>query len=234
MTYQAFVRDPVARRRYWARSHLGWRHFSNAAPNDGHREVAELEDLGLVTGTITQNVDGLHQAAGSRTVIDLHGRLDRVVCLDCLTSTPRAVMDERLTAANSTWQARVSSVNPDGDADLDEDELDGFVLVDCADCGGVLKPDVVFFGENVPVERVAAATELVEQARLLLVLGSSLTVFSGRRFVMRAKANSIPVGIVNDGPTRGDELATVKVGGRLGATLQRLRLDLSVQLASLP
>ena len=223
MAYQAFVGDPIARRRYWARSHLGWQHFANAAPNEGHRAVAELEELGLVTGTITQNVDGLHQAAGSRRVVDLHGRLDRVVCLDCRSTSTRMALNERLLAANSSWRAAATAVNPDGDADLAEQELDTFVVVDCERCGGVLKPDVVYFGENVPVERVAAAIGLVESARLLLVLGSSLTVFSGRRFVMRAKANSIPVGIVNDGPTRGDDLATVKVGRRLGPTLNQLR-----------
>src|SRR3954469_8120939 len=151
MTYQAFLKDPVARRRYWARSHVGWQHFAGAQPNDGHRVVAELERAGLITGTITQNVDGLHQAAGSEQVIDLHGRLDRVVCLSCGQTSPRGALSSRLSRANASWQSSVTRLNPDGDADLADEDLDGFTVVDCEGCGGVLKPDVVYFGENVPV-----------------------------------------------------------------------------------
>ena len=226
MTYQAFLRDPVARRRYWARSHVGWQHFARAAPNDGHHAVADLERGGLISATITQNVDGLHQAAGSRDVIDLHGRLDRVICLGCGATSSRDDLNDRLSRANSSWQATVTAVNPDGDADLADEDLDAFTVVDCAACGGVLKPDVVYFGENVPVARVAASIERVEAATALVVLGSSLTVFSGRRFVVRAARNGIPVAIVNDGPTRCDDLAALRINDRLGVTLRQLRAAL--------
>ena len=222
MTYQAFRDDPVARRRYWARSHVGWQLMRTASPNDGHRAVAELERHGLVTGTITQNVDGLHQAAGSRDVIDLHGRLDRVVCLSCGTLVPRTEVRERLDAANRDWSATVTAVNPDGDVDLADEQLDGFTVVDCATCGGLLKPDVVYFGENVPAARVERAQSWVDASSLLLVLGSSLHVFSGRRFVVRATRSGIPVAIVNDGPTRGDDVAALKLETPLGATLTAL------------
>jgi NAD-dependent SIR2 family protein deacetylase len=222
MTYQLFTGDPVARRRYWARSHVGWQLMRTAVPNDGHRAVAELEHGGLVTGTITQNVDGLHQAAGAARVIDLHGRLDRVVCLGCGTPEARARVRERLDAANATWSATITAVNPDGDVDLPDEQLDGFTVVDCERCGGVLKPDVVYFGENVPAARVAAAYDLVDAASALLVLGTSLTVFSGRRFVRRAAASGIPVAIVNEGPTRGDEHARLKLETPIGATMTSL------------
>jgi NAD-dependent SIR2 family protein deacetylase len=157
MTYQAFRDDPVARRRYWARSHVGWQLMRTATPNDGHRAVAALERRGIVVGTITQNVDGLHQAAGADEVIDLHGRLDRVVCLSCGTSVPRSEVRSRLDAANRDWSATVTAVNPDGDVDLPDAQLDGFTVVDCQECGGLLKPDVVYFGESVPAPRVELA-----------------------------------------------------------------------------
>ena len=152
----------------------------------------------------------------------LHGRLDRVICLDCRAGSSHDDLNDRLARANASWQATVTAVNPDGDADLGDDDLDGFTMVDCAACCGVLKRDVVYFGENVPVDRVAASIALVEEASALVVLGSSLTVFSGRRFVVRAARNGIPVAIVNDGPTRCDELATVRVGDRLGVALGQL------------
>jgi NAD-dependent SIR2 family protein deacetylase len=219
MTFQAFVRDPVARRRYWARSHLGWRHIAQAQPNAGHLAVADLERAGVVTGVITQNVDGLHQAAGSNDVIDLHGRLDRVVCLSCGALSDRRHLDVRLRAANVDWRGQALTTNPDGDVELADVHLDQFTVVDCEICGGVLKPDVVYFGENVPRERVELAYSWVDAAGVLLVLGSSLHVFSGRRFVMRAAGAGTPVVIVNQGPTRGDEVAAVKVDAALGETL---------------
>jgi NAD-dependent SIR2 family protein deacetylase len=231
MTFQAFTRDPVARRRFWARSHVGWQLMSRAEPNRGHRAIAELERRGWVVGTITQNVDGLHQAAGSRDVVDLHGRLDRVVCLACGATSSRVDLRARLDIANREWRATVTAVNPDGDVDLADDQLDGFVVVDCLECGGLLKPDVVYFGENVPVDRVAASYRLVERASLLLVVGSSLTVFSGRRFVHRAAQTGIPVAIVNDGPTRGDDVAALKLGTPLGETLTALLGELDAVLA---
>ncbi|MER6758311.1 NAD-dependent protein deacetylase [Micromonospora echinofusca] len=220
MTYQVFTRDPVARRRYWARSHLGWRTIARAMPNEGHRAVARLQRGGLVDGIITQNVDGLHTAAGSPQVVELHGRLDEVVCLDCGNQTSREELDRRLREVNPGFDARVAAVNPDGDVDLADEQVAGFRTVDCTFCrGGVLKPDVVFFGETVPAERVARCFELVARARLLLVLGSSLTVMSGRRFVVAAAKSGIPVVIVNQGPTRGDGYAALTVDAPLGRLL---------------
>ena len=222
MTYQTFVGDPLARRRYWARSHLGWRTVARAAPNAGHRAVAELQRRGLLAGIVTQNVDGLHQTGGARSVLELHGNLARVVCLGCGDLSPRDQLADRLREANPHFAARVTAVNPDGDADLGDDELAGFRPVDCLACGGMLKPDVVFFGEMVPRERVQASFALVERSRLLLVLGSSLTVMSGRRFVLRAVKCGIPVAIVNQGPTRGDACATLALDAPLGTVLPEL------------
>ena len=156
MTYQAFTGSDEARQRYWARSHLGWRHITGATPNPGHRAVALLERAGLVGGIITQNVDGLHQAAGARNVVELHGSLDRVVCLGCGERTARGLLEQRLDRANPAWAADEIRINPDGDAVLSDDQVLGFRVVDCTGCGGLLKPDVVFFGENVPRPRVEA------------------------------------------------------------------------------
>ena len=222
MTYQTFVRGAAARQRYWARSHLGWRFVGRAEPNAGHRAVTELERRGLVSGIITQNVDGLHQAGGARGVIDLHGRLDRVVCLSCGQLTGRGELDERLSAANPGWAAEVTVINPDGDAVLGDAAAGDFRVVDCRACGGLLKPDVVFFGENVPRPRVGDCFALVEPAGALLVLGSSLTVMSGYRFVRHAARLGIPVVIINQGPTRGDEHAIVRLDAPLGPALTAL------------
>ncbi|MFX0592488.1 NAD-dependent protein deacetylase [Melissospora conviva] len=222
MTYQAFVADAQARQRYWARSHLGWRAITGAAPNDGHRAVARLHRDGLVTAVVTQNVDGLHTAAGCPDVIELHGNLARVRCLGCGQRSDRAELDRRLRAANPHLADHGAQLNPDGDVDLPAEAVAAFRTVDCVDCGGILKPDVVFFGENVPADRVARCFDLVERARLLLVLGSSLTVFSGRRFVTRAAALGIEVAIVNQGPTRGDGCATLSLDAPLGVVLPEL------------
>ncbi|MFC4017451.1 NAD-dependent protein deacetylase [Micromonospora sp. GCM10011542] len=223
MTYQAFTRDPLARRRYWARSHLGWRLIARAAPNAGHRAVAQLQHAGLIDAVITQNVDGLHAAASSASVVELHGRLDEVTCLDCGNLTSREELDRRLREANRDFVAHVAAVNPDGDVDLPDEQVAAFRVVDCGICGtGMLKPDVVFFGETVPAPRVARCFALVEQARSLLVLGSSLTVMSGRRFVIRAAKRGIPVVIVNQGPTRGDGHATHTLDAPLGEVLPAL------------
>ncbi|MFF5262858.1 NAD-dependent protein deacetylase [Actinomadura viridis] len=222
MTYQAFTGSAAARRRYWARSHLGWRHVARAAPNAGHRAVAELQRRGLVAGIITQNVDGLHQAAGAGGVIELHGNLDRVRCLDCGRRTPRADLDERLHAANPGWHALTETINPDGDAAVPDDRVEAFRVVGCRDCGGILKPDVVFFGENVPRRRVEECFALTGRAGTLLVLGSSLAVMSGYRFVRHAAGLSVPVAIINRGPTRGDADALVTVDAPLGTALTAL------------
>ena len=230
MTYQTFVGGAAARQRYWARSHVGWRHVARAAPNAGHHAVAELERRGLVDGIITQNVDGLHQAAGARQVIELHGSLDRVLCLGCGQRTARTELDERLHAANPGWLQYASgetTINPDGDAMLADAAVERFRVVDCRPCGGVLKPDVVFFGENVPRPRVDDCYALVERARALVVLGSSLTVMSGYRFVRQAAKLRIPVVIMNQGRTRGDAQAAATIDAPLGPALTALvrRLD---------
>ena len=250
MTYQQFTGDPAFRRRYWARSHAGWRHIAAALPNAGHHAVAELERAGLLAGIVTQNVDGLHQAAGARAVVELHGSLARVLCSDCGDVSPRAQLAERLAAANPDFRGdlvdagvsgaeepdadaaevrdagepdtREPEVNPDGDAALAESRIERFVVVGCRRCGGRLEPDVVFFGATVPRGRVAAAMAVVESARLLLVLGSSLTVMSGYRFVLRAGQLGIPVAIVNQGPTRADARAGLIVDAPLGEVLPLL------------
>jgi NAD-dependent SIR2 family protein deacetylase len=184
--------------------------------------VADLERRGLLRGIVTQNVDGLHQAAGARHVVDLHGSLDRVVCLACGARSPRALLDARLRAANAGWSAQVAVVNPDGDAVVSDDAAAAFTVVDCVDCGGLLKPDVVFFGENVPRERVERCYAMVEDAGALVVLGSSLTVMSGYRFVRRAARLGIPVAIVNQGSTRGDAEACLRLDAPLGGTLREV------------
>jgi NAD-dependent SIR2 family protein deacetylase len=223
MTYQTFVGSPDARRRYWARSYLGWRQIASAAPNAGHYAVAALQQRGLLDGIITQNVDGLHQVAGAQHVIELHGGLDLVVCLGCGLREPRGELEVRLRAANPDFTAAITRVNPDGDAELSDAELAAFVPPACRYCGAdLVKPDVVFFGECVPRDRVDACYALVESAAALLVLGSSLSVMSGLRFVRRAAALDIPVAIVNQGETRGDPLASVKVEAPLGAVLSEL------------
>jgi len=224
MTYTEFVSGPVAQRRYWARSHVGWARMARAEPNPGHQALAALETAGVVRGVITQNVDGLHRAAGSEAVIDLHGRIADVVCLGCRRVSDRADLQRRLTELNPGFLesagARVEAA-PDGDAVLAE--VAGFRLADCTGCGGVLKPDVVFFGENVPRDRVAEAFALVDEldanGGALLVAGSSLTVMSGLRFVRHAHALGVPVVVVNRGATRGDDLAAVRVDAGCSETL---------------
>jgi len=220
MTYQVFSGSAAARQRYWARSHLGWRHITGAKPNAGHHAVAELGRRGLLAGIITQNVDGLHQAAGARGVTELHGSLHRVACLGCGQRTSRRELDRRLRLANPSWAADAAAINPDGDAVLADSAVAGFAVADCAACGGVLKPDVVFFGENVPKQRVEDCYALVSDARALVVLGSSLTVMSGCRYVRHAAKLGIPVLIVNQGATRGDAHAACTLDAPLGETLR--------------
>jgi NAD-dependent SIR2 family protein deacetylase len=220
MTIAQFRSGHAARQRYWARSFLGWRSMGTARPNPTHHRLAELEHAGRLTGLITQNVDGLHTAAGHRDVVELHGRIDQVACLDCGASSSRAALQDRLAALNRAFLAHDVRLLPDGDVDLEQ--TDGFVVAACEVCGGVLKPDVVFFGESVPPQRVAHCTDLVERAEALVVLGSSLQVFSGRRFVKQAHARGIPVVIVNRGETRGDPFATVKVDAGCAETLAAL------------
>ena len=215
MTYQEFVSGPAPQQRYWARSHLGWSRMERALPNPGHRALARLEAAGHLRMLITQNVDGLHEAAGSRAVCALHGRIADVVCLRCRARSSRAALHERMRRLNPGWAERhaAAAVRPDGDVDLEDTA--GFVVPGCRMCGGPLKPDVVFFGENVPKPRVQRCYDAVEALAgtggALLVLGSSLTVMSGLRFVRRAARLDVPVVIVNRGTTRGDGLATHKL-----------------------
>ena len=228
--YGEFVRSAGNRRRYWARSTVGWRRVAGARPNPAHHALAALEEASLVGGVITQNVDGLHHAAGSRRVIELHGSLAWVICLECGHRITRTAMQERLEAANRSWVAEVESgagqstpeSAPDGDAELAPDAYEDFTIPGCSECGGVLKPDVVFFGENVPKDRVADCWSMVDEADSLLVVGSSLTVYSGRRFIYGAAERAMPIGVVNLGPTRADEYAAAKVDGRLGEVMPRL------------
>jgi NAD-dependent SIR2 family protein deacetylase len=230
MTIRQFTSDPVFRQRYWARNHVGWRHMDDTLPNAGHRALAALERASVVTGVITQNVDLLHTKAGSRNVVNLHGTYAQVVCLDCGHTMSRAALADQLEALNPGFIERAEAVGglavaPDADAVVADTA--SFRYLDCPDCTGMLKPDIVYFGESVPKDTVDQAYSLVDQADTLLVAGSSLTVFSGYRFVRRAAALGIPVAIVNRGPTRGDDLATVKVHGGCSELLALLANELS-------
>ncbi|MFG2469704.1 NAD-dependent protein deacetylase [Streptomyces canus] len=230
MTYQDFTASAQARRRYWARSHLGWRTFGRARPNAGHQAVAAFARHGLLSGVITQNVDGLHQAAGAEGVVELHGSLARVRCLACDALTSRQDLSLRLEEANATFKPVAAGINPDGDADLSDEQVAGFRVLPCTDCGGILKPDVVFFGESVPAQRIEYCRQLVREASTLLVLGSSLTVMSGLRFVRQAAQAGKRVLIINRDPTRGDQLAHTRVSLPLGTALRSVAdvLDLPV------
>ncbi|UTM38842.1 NAD-dependent protein deacetylase [Rhodococcus pyridinivorans] len=222
MTYQQFVGDAEFRQRYWARNHVGWKHMDAARPNPGHRALAALERAGSVVGVITQNVDLLHTKAGSRQVVDLHGTYAQVRCLSCEHLISRFTLHERLCAANPGFDDRMRAttgleVAPDADAVVTDTE--DFVVVDCERCDGMLKPDIVYFGETVPRPRVDLAFSVVDGADALLVAGSSLTVQSGLRFVRRAVQRNIPVVVINRGPTRGDALATLKLEAGTSETL---------------
>ncbi|MCD9085550.1 NAD-dependent protein deacetylase [Stenotrophomonas sp. SY1] len=210
VTFQAFMGQAATRQRYWARSLVGWPRFGLAHPNTTHHALAALEADGRVELLLTQNVDCLHQRAGSQTVIDLHGRLDQVRCMDCEQRSPRDVLQQRLLQANPGWAELEAAIAPDGDADLETD-FSGFAVPACEHCGGILKPDVVFFGENVPRERVAAVHSHLQRADAVLVVGSSLMVYSGFRFVDAAAKAGLPVAAVNMGRTRADALLSLKV-----------------------
>lgn len=224
MTYQRFVGSARARQRYWARSHIGWQRISRARPNAAHHAVTALLDAGSLSGVVTQNVDGLHTAAGCGGVIDLHGRLDAVICLGCGQRRPRLEIGWRLDVLNRGFldTVAVDAVRPDGDVHLADEAVGGFRVPSCRRCGGVLKPDVVFFGEHVPRDRVQRALDLLSGSSALLVLGSSLVVGSGYRFVTAARRRDLPIAIINRGATRGDRHATIKVDGGLSEVLPRL------------
>ncbi len=235
MTIRQFTLDPVFRQRYWARNHVGWRHMDDALPNAGHRALTTLERAGVVTGVITQNVDLLHSKAGSRKVVNLHGTYAQVICLGCGHTMSRAALADQLEDLNPGFVERASeqaaavggpAMAPDADALVSPADTACFRYLDCPRCGGMLKPDIVYFGESVPKDVVNEAYSLIDRADALLVAGSSLTVFSGFRFVRRAAANGVPIGIVNRGRTRGDDLATVKVDGGCSELLVLLSEEL--------
>jgi NAD-dependent SIR2 family protein deacetylase len=222
VTYQAFMAEPATRQRYWARSLIGWRQFGRALPNDAHHALARLEANGQCDMLLTQNVDRLHQAAGSRVVVDLHGRLDQVRCMGCSRTMRREAFQDELARANGAWLALDAEAAPDGDADLDRADFSSFVVPTCEDCGGILKPDVVFFGENVPRDLVASAQDRLRQADAMLIVGSSLMVYSGFRFVQTAANRGMPIAAVNLGRTRADDLLTLKVEDHCEAALSFL------------
>lgn len=229
MTIRQFTSDVAFRQRYWARNHVGWRHMDQTQPNAGHRALAALEHAGVVTGVITQNVDLLHTKAGSKNVINLHGTYARVICLNCGRTMSRAGLATRLEALNPGFIERAEAIGglavaPDADAVVADTA--SFRYLDCPSCSGMLKPDIVYFGESVPKDTVGQALSLVDRADALLVAGSSLTVFSGYRFVRHAAALGIPVAIINRGPTRGDALASVKVDGGCSELLVLLAAEL--------
>jgi NAD-dependent SIR2 family protein deacetylase len=219
--FRQFIQNEAQHRRYWARAMQGYPKFVSAAPSEAHLALAALERQGHVVGLITQNVDRLHQQAGSRRVVELHGAMEEVVCLSCRAKEARALVQARLVAENPAWQSRLGELAPDGDADLDGD-YDDFVAPRCTRCAGMLKPDVVFFGEGVPKGVVDEALGLLDEAEVLLVAGSSLTVFSGYRFVRQAVAGNKPVFVVNIGSTRADAVARHVVRGRVGDVLDEV------------
>jgi NAD-dependent SIR2 family protein deacetylase len=225
--HREFLTRPEVRTRYWARSLLGWPRFSSARPNAAHQALSALERDGHVLGLITQNVDRLHHAAGSQRVIELHGALARVRCLDCEALEDRAELQERLLALNPGFAQRTAELRPDGDAELPVEAVQTFQVAGCIRCGGTLKPDVVFFGDNVPPPTVEAAFALLEEGDALLVVGSSLAVYSGFRFLQRAADRHMPIGLVNIGECRGGELVDVRVEARAGEVLPQLAVALA-------
>lgn len=220
--YQQFVESHSIRKRYWARSMVGWERVARAEPNAAHRSLAQLEELGVVHQLITQNVDGLHQEAGSRNVIDLHGRLDTVVCLDCRSRFQRSQFQEELQSLNTDWWNVSAAFAPDGDAELEDVDYDTFNVSECRNCSGMLKPDVVFFGESVPRERVELAMKKLHESDGLLVVGSSLMVWSGYRFARAAAESNIPIAAVNMGKTRADALLQAKIADRCALALPQV------------
>lgn len=231
MTIQQFLSGPAFRQRYWARNHIGWLHMAARRPNAGHRAVAALERAGLVTGVITQNVDLLHTKAGSQTVVNLHGTYAQVICLSCGHTMTRAALADELERLNPGFaeRAEVGSIGVAPDADAIVEDTATFRYLDCPRCGGILKPDIVYFGDSVPKDRVQHAYALVDEADALLVAGSSLTVYSGYRFVRHAAAAGKAVAIINRGTTRGDDLATVKVHSGCSEILALLASELAAQ-----
>jgi len=227
MRYQEFISADFGRQRYWSRSMIGWATMGDAKPNQGHKAIAAMEASGNIFGVLTQNVDGLHQAAGSKSVLELHGSLAVVRCLACNTLESRRKLQDRMLNLNPNFVAEAVEIAPDGDAEIKQHSTEAFVVPTCLHCEGMLKPDVVFFGENVPKKRVEAAWAMFDYSEVLLVTGSSLTVFSGYRFVKKARELGKPIVILNQGETRGDDDATLKLEYKLGELLP----DLAKRLA---
>ncbi|WP_434642311.1 NAD-dependent protein deacetylase [Achromobacter piechaudii] len=222
MTLQTFMGNELSRARYWARSMVGWRRFGQVQPNESHLALARMQARGLVSVLVTQNVDGLHEAAGSRDVVDLHGRLDQVRCMNCDWRGGRADWQDRLQNGNPAWVSLDATDAPDGDADLEGEDFSQFMVPPCPRCGGIVKPDVVFFGETVPRERVDRANAGLASADAVLVVGSSLMVYSGYRFVTAASRNGMPIAAINLGRTRADSLLTLKVEQPCAVALEAL------------
>jgi NAD-dependent SIR2 family protein deacetylase len=229
MQFSEFMASHAARQRYWARSHIGFARMGAAQPNLAHRALYELEQAGFVSLLVTQNVDGLHQRAGSREVLELHGRLSRVLCMSCGNVVHRAWLQDALDALNAGWRPSIGSMRPDGDAEVASSDVSGFEVVSCPECNGILKPDVVFFGERVPPERHARANAAIERASALIVVGSSLMVNSGFRLVRTAERFGVPVIVVNRGVTRADPTALFKLEGNAGMVLDTLCRELQQQ-----
>jgi len=229
--FQEFIGRESTRQRYWARSMLGWPTIANALPGAAHTALAQLQSQGYISALVTQNVDGLHQAAGVGDTLDLHGRIDRCVCLACRHISPRSELQQRLEQCNPAWSDLYAGIAPDGDADLDAADFSDFCVPVCGHCGGMLKPDVVFFGEAVPKDCVAQVIEKILAADAMLVVGSSLMVFSGFRFARMAAQDNRPLAILNQGSTRADNLASLKLELPCGPMLQNLTRDLAGAMA---
>lgn len=225
--YKEFISSEYTRKRYWSRSVIGWKRIEQANPNPAHEAIAALEQMGYTTGIITQNVDRLHHKAGNTHVVELHGALAEVICLDCNNLEQRSTFQHRLSSLNPDWKGEIKDFAPDGDAEVDESQTQFFRVPACALCDGVLKPNVVFFGENVPKRRVDTAWEMLDAADLLLVVGSSLTVYSGYRFALKAAKQDKPIAMINLGESRGDHLAAVNLQGKAGTVMPRLIKALS-------
>ncbi|XP_034934634.1 NAD-dependent protein deacylase Sirt4 [Chelonus insularis] len=220
--YQDFRKHDYVRRRYWARNYVGWPRFSNFQPNFTHKIISHLEEVGQVSCIVTQNVDGLHSKAGSRNVIELHGTAYTVMCLNCDQKISRHTFQKTLDNLNPSVTAVTKEIRPDGDVELSEEQIKDFVLPSCSNCGGILKPDIVFFGDNVPKSVVGRVECAVDDANALLVLGTSLTTFSGFRIILQAVESKKPIAIVNIGDTRADKYANVKLESRCGEVFTQL------------
>jgi len=224
--YQPFITQAAMRERYWSRSMNGWPHFSSTQPNDAHRALAQLEKAGEIQGIITQNVDRLHHKAGSQRVVELHGALSEACCLSCGTLEARDALQTRLTVLNPNWLNQPTMLAPDGDADLPESPTEPFILPTCLECEGMLKPNVVLFGESVDKGVLQKAWDVFDESDMLLVVGSSLTVYSGFRFARKAAQRGMPIAIINIGATRADDLTTLHLETEAGETLQALSKSL--------